>query len=559
MSTVPSPDAPLESEKGTAKADANAEVLERDVPISQSLIWKRQRDFYLQRGLKAWTEDLVPSYISNNSFIAEVYAGIVFAYLRDCIALRAQDPRPVSSANPVRILELGAGSGKFSYLFLRELTALMRRQEIDPAQVRYCMTDAADGVLEEWRGNGYLAEFVAQGMLQFELFRAEEGLQSPFLSGRDRGGPLVVIANYVFDSLPQDVFRIEQRQIAEFLMTTSGPDPQTAASAGPATIPAKAIPRLQFSFRNATLPRERYSNPVWNSILDDYRARLSPEPASGAMTIPFPCVTLRVLEEIAGFGDGRMLVLAADKGFAHENILSLSQAPPAFEFHTENCFSQMVNFDAIGKSFEAAGGRALRPDKHTLSFNICCFLAGRAGEQFPATESAYRETQQGFGPDDLFTLLAGLNANMEGMTVSEILSVLRLTRWDTTALMRLFPVVSRQLRAVVVERYDLREAVLRAWANHYPVSRQDNEVAFYCGVILLELRFFAEAFTMFRASQKCLGPSAPTSYNLGLCAQGMNRRDEALAAMKEACALDGAFQPAQQAFEKLANEQSRNS
>ena len=552
MSSVPSRDTPPQGDESAV--DSSAEVLERDVPVSQSLIWKRQQQFYLQRGLKAWTEDQVPSYITNNPLIAEVYAQIVCAYIRDCSGPDKRESGPVSPTNPVRILELGAGSGKFSYLFLRELTRLLAEWGMDTAVVSYCMTDASEAVLDEWRRHDFLAEFVAKGRLQFELFRAGEPIQSPFLAGERRDsheparGPLVVIANYVFDSLPQDAFRIHQRQISEFLMTTSIPDLPAGSSSGGGRASA-----LKFSFRDALVPRDRYSNPVWNRILDDYRARLAPEAPDGA-TVLFPCAVLSALQAISGFADGRMLVLAADKGFAHEDILRLSHGLPTLEFHADNCFSQMVNLDAIGKYCEALGGQAFRPDKHLPNFNICGFLAKPPGEAFPALESAYRETQQAFGVDDLFTLLAWLNTHMEEMTVPQILAALRLTRWDTTALMRLFPVLSRQLRTVVAERHDLREAVLRVWANHYPVSQRDNEVAFSCGVILLELRFFHDAETMFRASQKLLGPSAPTSYNLALCAAGLGRREEALAAMEEACRLDPGFQPAQDGLRKLENE-----
>jgi tetratricopeptide (TPR) repeat protein len=548
---VPSPDTPPQGDH--AAADAVSEILERDVPISKSLIWKRQREFYLQRGLKAWTEDLIPSYITNNPFIAEVYAHIVAAYLRDCTELSRSEDQPLSAMYPLRILELGAGSGKFSYLFLREMESILRGSGMDPALVRYCMTDAADSVLDEWRRNDYLAEFVAKGMLQFELFRAGGQIQSPFLDGTR--GPLVVIANYVFDSLPNDAFRIDGHQISEFLMTTSVSDVRAGAASGD----DHRTSALKFSFRNALVPPEHYANPLWNRILDSYRTRLSPLVPGSPITVMFPSGSLAVLEEIIRFSDGRMLLLAADKGFADEDILSLSQVPPAFEFHSGNCFSQLVNLDAIGKYFEATGGSALRPDKHTAYFNVCGFLAKREGDDFPATESAYRATQQAFGPDDLFTVLAWLNAHMEEMTVPQILAVLRMTRWDTTAFMRLFPVLARQLRAVVVERFDLREAVFRVWANHYPVSQGDNVVAFQCGVVLLELKFFEDAAAMFRASQKFVGPSAPTSYNLGLCAAGLGSREEALAAMKEACELDPGFQPAQNALKRLESENAPKS
>jgi hypothetical protein len=143
---------------------------------------------------------------------------------------------------------------------------------------------------------------------------------------------------------------------------------------------------------------------------------------------------------------------------------------------------------------------------------------------------------------------------MEEMSVPQILSALRLTRWDPVAFMRLFPVLGRQVRNVVVERADLREAVMRVWANHYPVSPDENALAFQCGVILLELRFFADAMAMFKTSQKVLGSSAATSYNLGLCAQGLGQRSQALAFMNDACDLDPKFEPARITRAKLEGE-----
>jgi hypothetical protein len=114
-------------------------VLETRVPLSQSVIWQRQRDFYARRGLKAWTEDLVPSYITNNPFIAEIYAAIVTAFIDDCQALARGEALPISPENPLRILELGAGTGKFAYLFLLQLTELLRERQMAPESVRYRM------------------------------------------------------------------------------------------------------------------------------------------------------------------------------------------------------------------------------------------------------------------------------------------------------------------------------------------------------------------------------------------------------------------------------------
>jgi tetratricopeptide (TPR) repeat protein len=363
-------------------------------------------------------------------------------------------------------------------------------------------------------------------------------------------GPLVVIANYVFDSLPQDAFVITstaskdgKRQIYEALVTTvAGPDGAQGT--------AQTLASLQLSYKNVELAPDRFSQQAWKAILEQYSKNLS------STTILFPTQALKTLQQFAELSDGRMLVLAADKGFAHEDQLALCQGPPAMEFHSPDCFSQMVNLDAIGKYFQAIGGAALLPDKHYTGLNLCAFLQCRSDEEFPATERVYRESQSAFGPDDLFTLLAWLNAHMEEMSVPQILSTLRLTRWDTTAFLRLFPVLGRQLGSVAAERADIRDAVMRVWANRYPVTASDNVLAFDCGVVLLELRYFDEAAAMFKESQKVLGPSAATSYNLGLCSQGLGRRAEALAFMLEACDLDPKFEPARVSRMRLESESS---
>ena len=506
-----------------------ADIFETDVPLSQSLIWRLQREFYQQRGLKVWTEDRIPEYITNNPFIAEIYARIVFHFLSECM----ETEQPVSKDRPLRILELGAGHGKFCYLFLKQLLKLL-----PDAPVRYCMTDCSEASLTEWRRNPYLAEFVGSGMLEFELLQAGEKLPDAVAS-KLSGGPLVVLAGYVFDSLPQDAFVVQDGRLFETLVTVQAKADKTQLS------------DLQLSYRNIDVSPDRYADETWNRILEEYRIRLD------AATVFFPCEALKTLQELADLSDGRMLALVADKGFAHEEDLRFSQGPPALEFHGSNCFSQMVNLDAIGKYFRAQGGLALLPDKHLASLSICGFLQLRLGDDFSQTEAAYRESQEAFGPDDLFTLFAWLNAHMEEMSVAQILAALRLTRWDPLAFMRLFPVLARQLQSVSKERQELRFAVLHIWENHYPLNAAENQLAFQCGAVLLGLQFFEEAIEMFKKSEQMAGPSAATSYNLGLCAIGLGRNSEALVLTTKACELDHDFAPARLMLEKLKDQTSK--
>jgi tetratricopeptide (TPR) repeat protein len=254
-----------------------------------------------------------------------------------------------------------------------------------------------------------------------------------------------------------------------------------------------------------------------------------------------------------------MLVLAADKGLRSDDDLALRQGPPELEFHASgHCFSTLVNFDAFARYFWGRGGEAFLPPKHFSSLSLCAFLQHAPEQEFPATRQAYREAADAFGPDDLFALMAWLDAHLHEISVGQALALLRLTHWDPTALLRLFPVIVPKLRNAHAERHDLRDAILNTRANHYPVSAADDVLAFNCGVVLLELRFFAEAQQMFQASEQALGRSAATSYNLGLCALGLGRQSEALGYMTDACNLDPAFEPARNSRLKLEQEQARS-
>jgi hypothetical protein len=546
----PQNDGPSGPDAGTPAASNEEPVfLEKDVPISRSLIWQWQRDSYSRRGLKSWTEDMVPQFITNNPFTADIFARIVFGFICDCIDPREKNSRPLSAQNPLRILELGAGPGKFSFLFLRHLEVLLRSKEIPLNIVRYCMTDCSDSLIETWRTNKYLSEFSDRGILQFEWLDAGGEINSRFVRGEasqtieQHQSPLIVIANYVFDSLPHDAFVIKEGQVFELLQTTA------AARQDIGNNPPEALSRLKFSYTNAadTTPGH-YTEHSWNSILDLYRRRLP------AATVLFPSQALKTLGALSEFNGGTMLVLAADKGYLREDSLLLSQGPPTYEFHSMNYFSQMVNFDAIAKYFAAGGGEAFLPEKDCSSLHICGFLERQPGAQFPALKARFGEVRSAIGPDDLFALLGWLNPHMEEMSAPQILALLKLSRSDPTTLLRLFPVLARQVRSAVAERNDLRNAVLLTWANHFPISPSDNVLAFYCGVILLELRFFEEGLSLFKQSQDLLGRSATTSYNLGLCSLGLGRTSEALAFMIEACDLDPAFEPARLMRQKLEDE-----
>jgi hypothetical protein len=111
-------------------------VLEKDPRFSASLLWQMNRQYYADSGPAAWHSGEVSSYATCDAYIAQSYANVVLAYLRDAVTASQVDP-----AHPIYIVELAAGVGRFAHQFLRKLHALLAGSSQSKLDVRYVMTD----------------------------------------------------------------------------------------------------------------------------------------------------------------------------------------------------------------------------------------------------------------------------------------------------------------------------------------------------------------------------------------------------------------------------------
>jgi len=91
----------------------------------------------------------------------------------------------------------------------------------------YVMTDLADKSIGYWKRNGYFDRFVNEGLLEFARFDASRDhsltLQpsGTVISANSLANPLIVIANYILDSLPGDAFRVHNGDLQEVLLNVA--------------------------------------------------------------------------------------------------------------------------------------------------------------------------------------------------------------------------------------------------------------------------------------------------------------------------------------------------
>lgn len=206
-------------------------VLEDFTRVSESHLWKLMMSFYERKGPESWAQGIVPHFITSNAFIGRAYAKVLHGYLQDSLASGALDP-----SQPLYIVELGAGSGKFSFYMLRALDELQELCAFPMNKIVYVMTDFTRSNFDFWSTHPSLKPYFDRGVLDAAIFDAvADSSITLWRSGTvlRRGGcgnPVAVVANYLFDTLCHDSFQVKDGELCEGLVQVGSsrleePDP----------------------------------------------------------------------------------------------------------------------------------------------------------------------------------------------------------------------------------------------------------------------------------------------------------------------------------------------
>jgi hypothetical protein len=443
----------------TESAPATPEfVLESGRRLSQSMIWGLQRGFYAREGPQAWKPQGVPSYVTNNAFIARAYARMLVALLRDLLRTGALD-----ATQPVHVFELGGGPGRFTYLFLRALQEARRPfADLAAVPVRHVLTDLVESNLEAARQHERLRPFVEQGLLDVALYDLEkdDALQMQVSGDRVEKGslrnPALVIANYAFDTIVHDVFRVRAHTLYEAHASVVSSQAEEDLS-DPAI-----LERLKLSWEQAPLPRGAwYDDPLAERVLRGY-SRLPDT------SVVMPSGALRCLRTLREWSGGRVLLLMGDKCFSQEWELA-QRGDPILGLHG-GCFSFTVNFDAIAAWFEAAGGEAFRPARWDFQFKVGAAMAGIAGAV--ETRAAFANEIDRFGPGEYFHLSYTLRNELPTPSMEVLLAAFKLGDWDPEMLVACRAAVTQKARgAPDWVKEELARGLELAWERVFPLHR----------------------------------------------------------------------------------------
>jgi Tetratricopeptide repeat len=508
--------------------------LEHKRRLSRSLLWAWQREFYCREGVRAWTDSHIPHHITSCSFTAEAYARVAFAFLRDRAAAGG-----ATAAAPVHIVELGSGPGRFAYLFLKSLLAHLRGSPCESVRVRYVMTDVAEKNLAAWQAHPSLSPLFESGVL--DLARFEIGVSDELhllrsgdvLRPGEGQGPLVVIANYVLDSIPQDAFSVDGGELRESLVTLSAP------FRAPAPGEPVDLSRLEIQHHHYPMRLPYYDDPLCDRILDEYRSRL---PRAAFL---FPIAAIAGMRSLLRLSGGSTLFLSGDKGFTRdEAFLSTHVDMLGIVPHAADCFSMAVDYQILGAYCRLRGGEALHPAHRHDGLSVSAFLFDPPPGGFAETRRAYAEAIDRFGPDDFFTLISELDPLQDQRSFRYLLSLLRLSAWDFQILLSSIPRLKHHLPELSpIDRQDLFEAIEHVWDRYLPLP-EENDLAFQLGTLLIELQFYGDALRYLERSAALFGLEPGTAYNLALCCYSLRQIEQARQWNTRALELDPDFDEA---------------
>ena len=352
--------------------------------------------------------------------------------------------------------------------------------------------------------------------------------------------PVIAIANYAFDSVIQDAFRVKGGVLHESLLTVHSTRKEDGKSPDAGT-----MKRLTTSWDHEPAKMPYYGDAAMDALLLHYTGRL------GDTSLLVPVGALHAIDSVAAFSNRRLFLLAGDKAWAHEDEIQ-AVGDPVLSPHNR-VFSMMVNFHAIGGWCEAQGGFALHAPTRDPRLRVSAFALGSSAAAMPETAYAFRDSLASFGVYDYFSLATAMRPK-EGFEppLPLLLALLRLSDGDYNVILTNSTLLTKQIRnAEPGHKRDLLAALERSWEGFYPM---DRDLPFELGRLYSAFERPMDALRCYQTSLKLFGDHEATYMNAGLALYRIQQRKEALAMMERALAIKPGYAAARDWRNRIHSE-----
>jgi tetratricopeptide (TPR) repeat protein len=497
-------------------------VVEQHKRFSESMLWKLQRDYFDKEGINAWVNQ-VPFYITSNPFIGAAYAQLVLPFIRNWLA-----KYPDAKNHPFYIMELGTGSGRFSFYFIKVLMELLEKAGLGDIKIRYIMSDFTKHNIQYHETHPALKPYLDKGIIDFAIYDMETEKPITLLRENTRltsemlVNPLTVFANYIFDTVSHDSFTVHEGKLYELLVSLSTEE-NNLEGGKPVD-----MEKITVDHNVHEAKQNYYGDPAVDSTLELYKKSLK----DSSFLIPTGAIkAIRLLKKLA---NDKLFLIATDKGYsAVESLENLGH--PSIAFH--GSFSMMVNFHAIAEYFKNIGGDAFLQTPRR-GIKTCVFTSGFKLKDFPETEMAVEEWVEGFSPSDYFNLHRRMSDGFQDCDIDSLSSHLTLSFWDPHIFMRMNSKLNSLLGEADSDAITyLAHNMPKIASNYYHMPKTEC-VLFEIAVFYHGIRRYEEALKYYQDSIPYAGEKFGLVYNIALCNHLLKNNKEALQHFKRALELD---------------------
>lgn len=502
--------------------------------FSASHLWRLMSEYYASNGVSAWTSYSVPFFITCNNYIGHKYALMIQEYMKN-------------RDGPVWVVELGAGSGKLGFHILRALDDLNAL-----TNVNYVMTDFAEKNIEFWMKHTAFSTFIERGVLDFAKFDIYNDSEFKTTKGTiPSDANVIFVANYIFDTLSADAFKIEGGKLKEARVSLCSRQDETNAL-DPAIL-QRMVVDWSFEDIDPETYYDKQKEPALHSVLNWYYDHFKDSPIEANVIIP--TTILNFLNRMV-FKD--IFVIAGDKSHTDAESCQFVGAPHIAVHHS---FSIMVNMHAIGIYASMRNGVAFHNPQADAGIKVSLFsLTSNELKPPPAdlstrfkkttdeldlvnVKKCYEREICDFGPTDFHVIHKGIITNKE-ITPDAALALIKLSHWDTDTFFNVKEVIIDKILEMSRNlRQDVYYTLSKLWNYYYALNR-DRDLAFDYGRLFFKTREYAKALDFYKYSNKTLGDHNVTLFNMALCHKELGDKKMAIDLLERSVKMDPSYERA---------------
>lgn len=486
----------------------------------------------------------------------------------------------LDSNEPLYIIELGAGSGKFSYFMLKALDEMKNTCDFPIQKIIYVMTDFTEKNFVFWKSHPSLKPYFDRGILDAGIYNAvtDKSIKLYFANKVIEAGscvnPICIVANYLFDTLYHDIFQVDRGQLKEGLVSTG-----SSNSIEPDPLEPDIIQRLDNRYKYIPIDSSSYYTDEEGDELSLQRILAWYEDYfKGTQTdasILLPIGAIRALRRLSKLSNGRAIIISGDKGNNNpEQFAGLMD--PHIAVH--GSFSLMVNYHAIGAWFTSNGGFALHNPQEEASLKVSTFVLTSEDDDTPNIDRdnwlgetlkirdeyrsqsypylcrSFSDSINDFGPNDFFVLQKSIREDLTNPPLRTVIALLKLADWDPDVFFKFRDIILNHAPTCGQKlKNDLCRGIPNIWNNYYTMDA-DKDIAFEIGRFYYGIRDYDNALKYYTLSITTIGEHHVTFHNQGLCYYSLNQLETALTFFRKAHSLNSEYEKARNWVEKCQRE-----